>query len=77
MKKFILAFVCSVSCIYGFAEKSKITIKNTFGGDAASLGEYDLFSAYNETDFEDNNKSEKYFALGDKFQFDFENDFLI
>ncbi|MBP5520135.1 MAG: hypothetical protein J6X84_06110 [Treponema sp.] len=61
---------CSVSI---FAEKKKLSIKNTFGGDSDELGDFDLYSHLKEKIASDETVETDIFAVGDRFQLDFES----
>ena len=73
MKKIFLVSIVLIFVNVIFAEKSKITIKNVFGGDFDKLGDYDLFSHTNETDINGDTESNNNFAIGDRIQADFES----
>lgn len=60
----ILFLCCVVNSIFA----QKLSIKNIFGGDFDSLGDYDLFSQTTETDVNGTDISKTRFALGDRFQ---------
>ena len=77
MKKIFIVFAGMVLAYALGAEKSKLTIKNVFGGDFDALGDYDLFSRTNETDIKGNTEGSTNFALGDRLQADFENKLVI
>lgn len=76
IKKCVFFGIIFAGTFASFAEKSKLTIKNTFGGDSEALGEYDLFTHSKELQVSGNEVSRNIFALGNKIQLDFENSFI-
>lgn len=70
---FVLFSLCAVA---SFAKSSRLAIKNVFGGDLDSLGDYDLYSHSQETDVNDETVTADTFALGDRFQLDYESDMV-
>ena len=76
MKKFLTLAFFTLLATLSFAEKAKLTIKNTVGADLDEVGEYDAFTHSKETDVNDDTSSETAFAFGDQFQADFESSFL-
>ncbi len=69
-----MIFALATSAI--FAEKSTLTIKNTFGSDADSFSDYDLFVHSNETNANSEKITSNTFSLGDRFQLDYKSKVL-
>ncbi len=76
MKKIIAISFLALLSLSAFAEKKKLTIKNTVGANADELGSYNLFERTNETDIDDNVISENTFAFGDRLQLDYESNLI-
>ena len=60
----------------GFAETTKLTIKNTLGSDLDDLSDYDLYSYSKETDIAGDTKTSSNFAIGDQLQAEVENTYI-
>jgi len=60
----------------GLFAKTKVTVKNTLGGDLDEIGDYDFFTTTSESDINGDTKKENYFSLGDQLQLDLENEYL-
>lgn len=77
MKRFFIAFtIFALATTSIFAEKSKLTIKNTFGSDTDSFSDYNLYTHSSETNASDEKLTANTFALGDRFQLDYESKIL-
>lgn len=76
MKRIILATTFALLSLSAFAEKSKLTIKNTIGANTDELGSYNLYSHTNETNIDNETISQNIFAFGDRLQVDYESKLL-
>lgn len=76
MKKTLIFAVTLLLCFSTWAESTKLTIKNTVGGDLDEMGDYDLCTKSTETDINDQVLTQDIFGLGDRLQIDFESKFL-
>ena len=76
----VLLAMLSFSVTFAFASdeksSSKLTIKNTVGGNSEDFGDYDLYSYQRQTDINGDTVSENVFGLGDRFQLDFTSKFV-
>jgi len=73
MKKIILFSLAAVISVSMYAEKSKLTIKNTIGANEDTLGSYDLYSHSNETNIDEETVSEDTLAFGDRLQVEYDS----
>ena len=77
MKRKLLSFtIMALAACAALSAKTKLTIKNTVGGDSDEVGDYDLFSHTKEKELSGGTNSNSGFSLGDRFQVDLEDNLL-
>lgn len=77
MKRKLLSFtIMALAACAALSAKTKLTVKNTVGGDRDQVGDYDLFSHTKESDINGETQSNSGYSFGDRFQIDLESDYL-
>lgn len=72
-RKYIAFTFLALFASSAFYAKTKLTIKNTVGGDSDELCDYDFFTNSRSDDISGGTQSESGISLGDRFQLDLEN----
>lgn len=76
MKRKYLGIALFALAAATLSAKTKLTVKNTVGGDLDELGDYDLFTKTSESDINDDMQTNSGISFGDRFQIDWENAFV-
>ncbi|WP_407427126.1 hypothetical protein [Treponema sp.] len=72
-KKYITCLILALFTAAALSSKTKLTIKNTVGGDFDELADYDLYSKSTESDVYGEAHSNSGISFGDRFQIDLED----